>query len=135
MGLQCATGSRQWNRCSGLSAARDVHPGLRRVALDGGLQEGHAGQAVGDSGVVERFRAGSPRPRRIVHSSVRWRLASASWKPSGCPPGSLQIRANRAGQVAVVRPLPVEPHRLVGRVMLERSRNGCATRGASRSCR
>ena len=88
-------------------------------AGDGGLDEGHAGDAVDDAGVFERAgdllaaaAADGPFERPV---QVGQRLV----EPFGVAGGEPQVGLDRAGEVAVLGPLAIEPDRLAAGVVLQ----------------
>ena len=61
----------------------------------------------------------SPRRPRIVHSSVRCRLAERLVEAFGMAGGEPEVRLDRAGEIAVLGPLAIELQRLAAGVVLE----------------
>ena len=95
---------------SPLSTIPRAAPRPRRhpvCALDGGFEEGHAGQAVGDAGVVEGLG------RRLSPAAADGPFEGAMEVGQGLvkalrvAAGKPQVRADRAWQVTVIGPLAV----------------------------
>src|SRR5512135_1382305 len=87
-----------------------LDPGAVLVrAGDGGLDEGHAGDAVEDAGVLERRRnplapGGADRP---FEGPVQ--VGERLVEPFGVARGGPHVRLDRAGDVAVLGPLAIDP--------------------------